>query len=76
MVPLVDSTPLQALLAVQLAALVEVQVNTELWPRVMLAGLDEIVTVGNGGGGGGAALTVSVCVAVLLVPPAPLQTRV
>jgi hypothetical protein len=53
-VPLVALLPLQALvvgeaLAVQLVALVVLQLRLELAPEAMVAGLAEMVTVGRGG---------------------------
>jgi hypothetical protein len=50
--PLVGWAPLQAPLAEQLSALVELQVRVLAWPAVRLTGEELSVTVGAGIGGG------------------------
>jgi hypothetical protein len=64
-VPEVDLEPLQAPLAVQLVALVEVQVRLELAPLLILVGLAFISTVG------GLALVVTDRAGVLLADSLP-----
>jgi hypothetical protein len=68
MLPEVASAPLQAPLAVQDTAFVDVQVSVEGCPSVRLLGLAERLTVG-------AAVTVTVAV-LATVPPAPVQVSV
>jgi hypothetical protein len=68
-VPLVACAPLQALLAVQVVALVEDQVSVALCPSVIEVGATEMVTVGGG------LLTVNGADATKL-PPGPVQVSV
>jgi uncharacterized membrane protein YgaE (UPF0421/DUF939 family) len=65
-VPAVAKLPLQAPEAVHEVAFVELHVNSELPPLVMLVGEALSATVGIGS-------TFTVAVAVVLVPPAPVQ---
>ena len=69
--PLTAFVPDQAPEAVQLVALVELQVSVEALPLATLVGFAVSVTVGAGG------FEVTVTVAVwLAVPPAPVQVNV
>ena len=68
--PLVLCVPLQAPLAVQEVALVELQVSVALLPSLIVVGETEIVTVAAAG-----AFTVTVADALAL-PPLPMQVSV
>jgi hypothetical protein len=68
--PLVARLPLHPSDAVQVVALVELQVSVDEPPEFTLMGLAEIDTVGAGG-----AVTVTVAVRAVL-PPAPVQVSV
>jgi len=63
----VASVPLQLPDAVHAVVLVDVQVNVEVPPLVTLVGDAVRVTVGTG------CVTVTLALAVLLVPPVPVQ---
>jgi hypothetical protein len=67
-VPLVAFVPLQPPEAVQDVALVELQVNVEDPPLVVVVGLAVSMAVGTG-----LVVTVTVAPAGVLVPPAPVQ---
>jgi hypothetical protein len=62
--------PLQPPEAVQDVALVELQVNVEDPPLVVVVGLAVSMAVGTG-----LAVTVTVAAAAVLVPPVPVQVR-
>jgi len=70
-VPLVALPPLQPPEAVQLVALVELQVSVDVAPLATVVGLADSVTVG--AGGGVPAVTVTDW---LVVPPVPVQANV
>ncbi|MBS0375268.1 MAG: hypothetical protein JSR73_11860 [Proteobacteria bacterium] len=69
-VPLVAFVPLQPPEAVQLVALVELQVSTDVWPLAIEVGFAESAAVG---AGGAPTVTMTDCCAL---PPAPEQLRV
>jgi hypothetical protein len=69
-VPLVAFVPLQPPEAVQDVALVELQVNVEDPPLVVVVGLAVRMAVGTG-----LVVTVTVAAAGVLVPPAPVQVN-
>jgi len=68
-VPIYAFVPLQLAEAVQLVALVELQVNVDVLPLTTVAGAAVSVAVGTG-------TTVTVVVTAGLVPPAPVQVSV
>ena len=69
--PAIALPPLQPPVAVQLLALVELQLRVDVPPLAIVAGFATSVTVG--GAGGVPAVTVTVCEDV---PPGPVQLRV